>query len=274
VHGQPTFDPQVDSTDDPSRQGGILDLSDARNPVRDYSIVFVPYCTADAFLGARTVTYSSDTAAGRFHIIHSGRANARWALAWVYAHFANPSLVFVTGSSAGAIPTPLYAAQVARHYPRARVIQLGDAAGGYRAQAIPGILALWGATRALQRDPAYRGVDSATLTFETLYQVAARATPRVAFAQFNSAEDNVQLSFLSMLGVRDVPLAPLLAANHADIRRTNPAFMTYTAPGHMHTVLLRPQFYTLTVDGIAVRDWVADLLDGTRVADVGQALLR
>ena len=276
VHGQPTFDPQVDSTDHPSRQGGILDLTDARNPVRDYSIVFVPYCTADAFLGARTVSYSvPDTTRAppvRFQVIHSGRANARWALAWVYAHFANPSLVFVTGSSAGAIPTPLYASLVARHYPRARVVQLGDAAGGYRAPVIPEILALWGATGALKPDPAYRGVDSATLTFETLYQVAARTTPRVSFAQFNSAEDNVQLSFLRMLGVRDVPLARLLAANHADIRRTHP-LRTYTAPGHMHTVLLRPQFYTLAVDGIAIRDWVAGLLEGKSLSDVGQSLL-
>ena len=41
----------------------------------------------------------------------------------------------------------------------------------------------------------------------------------------------------------------------------------------MHTILRRPEFYSLTVDGVAVRDWVADLLDGKRVSDVGQSLL-
>ena len=277
LQGQPTFDPQVDTTDDPGPQAGLLDLANSRNPIRDYIVVFAPYCTADVFLGARTVSYSTtgsmDTAGRRFRIRHSGLANASRVLAWVYDHFAKPSLVFVTGSSAGAIPTPLYASRVAQHYPRARVVQLGDGAGGYRAEAIPGILAQWGATSALKRDPAYRAIDSATLTFETLYAVAARTTPRVAFAQYNSAEDNVQLSFLSMLGVHDVPLAQLLAGNHADIRHINPAFMTFTAPGHMHTVLLRPQFYTLAVDGIAIRDWVAGLLEGKPLSDVGQSLL-
>jgi hypothetical protein len=275
--GRPTFHPQIDSTDDPNRLSGLFDLSNPRNPVGDYSIVFVPYCTADVFLGARTVPYSipgaTDTSGRQFQIRHRGRANADGAVGWVYAHVHNPSLVFVTGSSAGAIPSPLYAAQVARHYPRAKIVQLGDGAGGYRAPAIPGILGAWGATAALKGDAAFRGVDSATMTFEMLYVVAARIAPRVSFAQYKSAEDNVQLSFLSMLGVKDVKFARLLSQNLADIRRANPALRTYTAPGQMHTILRRPEFYTLAVDGVAVRDWVAGLLDGTRVSDVGQSLL-
>jgi hypothetical protein len=41
----------------------------------------------------------------------------------------------------------------------------------------------------------------------------------------------------------------------------------------MHTILRRPEFYSLMVDGVLVRDWVADLLDGKHVSDVGQSLL-
>ncbi len=277
VEGRSTFHPLIDSTDDPNRLTGLFDLSNPQNPVREYSIVFVPYCTADAFLGARTVRYSipgtTDSSARHFDIRHRGRANADQAVAWVYANFLEPSLVFVTGSSAGAIPSPLYASLVAQHYPRARVVQLGDGAGGYRAPAIAGILGAWGATTVLKDDAAYRGVDSAALTFEMLYVVAARSTPRVSFAQYNSAEDDVQLSFLSMLGVKDVKLARLLSLNLADIRRANPGLRVYTAPGQLHTILRRPEFYTLAVDGVAVRDWVAGLLAGVRVPDVGESLL-
>ena len=39
---------------------------------------------------------------------------------------------FVTGSSAGAIPSPFYASLIADHYTDATVTQLGDGAGGYR----------------------------------------------------------------------------------------------------------------------------------------------
>jgi len=58
LQGRPTFHPQIDSTDDPNRLSGLFELSNPRNPVEDYSIVFVPYCTADVLLGARTVPYS------------------------------------------------------------------------------------------------------------------------------------------------------------------------------------------------------------------------
>jgi hypothetical protein len=179
-------------------------------------------------------------------------------------------VVFVTGSSAGAIPSPVVAAQIARHYPRARVVQLGDAGGGYRAPAIPGILARWGATRVLRREPAYRSLDAAALTFESFYVIAARAAPGVRFAQYNNAEDKTQLFFLEQLGVDDARLPGLLAQNLADIRRANPQFRSYTAPGRAHTILLTPQFYALTVDGVRIRDWVAALLDGRVVRNVGQ----
>jgi Pectinacetylesterase len=276
LHARPTYHAQLDSTDIPDTQGGLFDLSNPRNPIKSYTIVFIPYCTGDVFLGGRTVSYVSTDTTGASHQIqvrHQGRANADLAVAWVEAHYAAPQLVFIAGSSAGAIPSPFYASQVARHYPEARIVQLGDGAGGYRAPAIPGILALWGATALLRTDSAYRGVDSASLTFETIYQVSARAAPQVTFAQYNSAEDGVQLSFLALLGVRGVKLAGLLAANLTDIRQVNPALRTYTSPGPMHTILRRPEFYSLTVDGVAVRDWVADLLDGKHVSDVGQSLL-
>jgi hypothetical protein len=192
----------------------------------------------------------------------------------VYDHFDRLDIIFVTGGSAGAIPSPVFAAQIARHYPRARIVQLGDAGGGYRAPAIPGILARWGATEVLRRHAAYRSLDAAALTFESFYVVAARDAPGVRFAQYNNAEDKTQLFFLEQLGIRDASLPGLLALNLAEIRRTNPRFRSYTAPGTAHTILLTPQFYALTVDGVAVRDWVAALLDGRAVRNVGDSLLR
>jgi hypothetical protein len=274
--GQATFDPAVDSTDAPAMFGGIMDLANPANPLKDHSIVFVPYCTADVFLGNRTVTYSApatDSAPARSaQIQHWGSADADSVLNWVYANFRAPSLVFVTGSSAGAIPSPLYASRVAEHYPNARVVQLGDGAGGYGARAISDILAGWGATSSILTDPAYQGVDSATFNLETLYIVGSRATPRVSYTQFNHVDDAVQVIFLRLLGVQE-RLPATIAGNLADIRAANPRFRSYTSPGDMHTILLRPEFYTLTVDNVAFRDWLAQLLDGTEVQDIGESLL-
>jgi len=277
VEGHPTFDQRVDSTDDPARMRGILSLANADNPVRAYTIVFVPYCTADTFLGSRTVTYTSGADSKHphrtFEIHHVGAINAASAMQWAYAHVPDPEIVFVTGSSAGAIPSPVYAAQAARHWRKARVVQLGDAGGGYRAPEIPVLLSRSGTIATLRRDPAYRALDSLTIAHPALYVVSAREAPRATFAEYNAAEDSVQIGFQTALGVKDVPLARTLAENLAEIRRGVPRLRTYTAPGYVHTILLRPQFYMLMVDGVRIRDWVADLLDGKTVGDVGNSNL-
>jgi hypothetical protein len=276
LRGRPTFDPWVDSTDSPANAGGLLDLANLSNPVREFSIVFVPYCTGDVHLGASTLTYFTTTqreAARSYTIHHAGAANVARALEWVYANVARPELIFVAGSDAGAVASPVYAAQLARHYRQARVVQLGDAAGGFRANAIPGILARWGAMDVLRRDPAYAALDSAGMNFEAFYIVAARQAPRATFAQFNTAEDGTQLALLEQLGVRGIPLPVLLARNLSDVRNANLAFRSYTAPGSLHTILLRPAFYLLAVDGVRIRDWVAALIEGRPVQDVGSSLL-
>jgi len=61
---------------------------------------------------------------------------------------------------------------------------------------------------------------------------------------------------------------PLLEANQADIRREVGNYRSYIAGGDMHTILLRPEFYTQTVGDKTVRDWVAALANGEPVADV------
>ena len=78
---------------------------------------------------------------------------------------------------------------------------------------------------------------------------------------------------LHELGVPLTSLTPLLAANLADIRAEVPDFRSYVAPGVTHTILFRASFYTLAVDGVTARDWVAALLNGTSTSDIGSSLL-
>src|SRR5262249_56676297 len=61
-----------------SRQG-ILDFKNSRNPIRDYTAVLIPVCTADVHLGAVEVDYPTDSSAchpaGKLHIRHLGSKN-------------------------------------------------------------------------------------------------------------------------------------------------------------------------------------------------------
>lgn len=269
---KPTYTMTSDSANDASVRQGIFDVANEANPVRDYTMIYIPYCTGDVHLGTRTVDY--EKSGKYFAVRHEGAANLEAVLDWVYSNIRNPRLVFVTGVSAGAIPTPVVAAKVARRYPRARVVQLGDGAGGYQAPAVPALLAGWGATDYLQRDAAYRNLDSADFTFERLYLAASRSAPRVHFAQYNSAEDATQLYFLSLLGIRNQPLPTLLGADLARVSNGANWFHSFTAPGKTHTILRSNAMYTTKVDGVVFSDWLTQLLDGESVDDVGESLVK
>ena len=269
--GKPTYTMTIDSANDVSARTGIFDFGNEKNPVRDYTMVYVPYCTGDVHLGTRQTGYESGTHS--FAVRHGGAANTEAVLDWVYRNVRNPATVFVAGASAGAIVTPVVAEKVARHYPRARVVQLGDGAGGYHADSVPGVLAGWGATDYLREDDAYRSVDSAEFNFERLYLAAGRTAPRVHFAQVNSANDATQVYFLGLLGVKAAALPRLLALDLAELREGLPWFHSYTMPGKVHTILRSNAMYTAKVDNVFFHDWLKALVDDDAVDDVGETLL-
>jgi hypothetical protein len=275
LDGQRTFEPAVDDGDRPWLKGpgvgGILDAGNPANPLHEFTIVFAPYCTADVHLGVDTVRF--ETSDGKhLTVAYRGLANSQRVMDWVTQQYTDPKTVFVSGGSAGAIPSPIFASQLARHYTKAHVVQLGDGAGGYRTMRLAPQLELWGATRALKHDPLYRDLDVQTANFEDFYSRAA-PVPNLQLAQINSIEDRTQLFFLAQLGNQVASLAPLLSANIADLRKSNPKLRTYTMPGAVHTVLTRPDFYAAKVDDVALTKWLDDLVNGRKTANVGDSLL-
>ena len=154
----------------PQSEKGIFDFGNKENPFQHYTVVFVPYCTGDAHLGSRTVTYrlpgSGNSGTGVYTVRHNGYANASAVLRWIFAKFS-PDKIFVAGGSAGAIASPFYAGRIAHKYQGAMITQLGDSAGGLRSPLIPRLLDNWGATNVLRRFRHYRAQDD--LTFERFY---------------------------------------------------------------------------------------------------------
>lgn len=268
---KPTYTMTIDSANDVATRTGIFDVANEKNPLRDYTMVFVPYCTGDVHLGTRETEYENGKRA--FAVRHGGAANLEAVLDWVYTNVRNPGTVFVTGVSAGAVASPVVAGKIARHYPRARIVQLGDGAGGYHADSVPSVLSGWGATDYLREDPAFRSIDASEFTFERLYLAAARTAPRVRFAQVNAANDATQAFFLGLLGVKAAPVPRLLATDLAELRDGVPWFHSYTLPGKVHTILRSNAMYTARVDNVLFRDWLQALVDDDTVEDVGESLL-
>ena len=251
---------------------GALAFGHPENPFSDYSVVFVPYCTGDVHLGNRTASYTvaatDESPEREVTVEHKGFTNGMAALAWTYEAFQSPETIFVTGSSAGAIPSPAYARVLKDHYAGARVVQLGDGAGGYRNLAESRPHEQWGALDALSDFPEIAAMSSDDFNFEVLYTTAGSAEPDVVFSRYDTAEDAVQIQFLQVSGQAPELLQPLLDANEADIDTKITNYFSYVAPGDVHTILLRPEFYTYSVNGTSIRDWVAALAAGEAVSDV------
>ncbi len=265
---QPTYRINTQSLAAP--QDGIFNFERADNPFKDYSVVFAAYCTGDIHLGARDQRYPG-VLPGQppLTIYHRGRSNVEAALQWTYANLPAPRAVFVSGSSAGALPSPMYAAILARHYPQAKFAHLGDAAGGYRFDE-PDTRPdeIWGSFEFLPQTEDFAGIAATDFSYEAIYRAAAAAHPAIVFARYDNAEDEAQKRFLAMRGITDISLLTSLRANNADIRRSAPNFRAYIAGGSLHTILGRPEFYTLHVGATRIRDWVAALAARQPVADV------
>jgi hypothetical protein len=75
--------------------GGFFDRTSAANPFKDYSYVYIPYCTGDIFSGDNVVPYGSSDA----HFV--GYRNITVFLDRIVPTFASADRVILAGSSAG-----------------------------------------------------------------------------------------------------------------------------------------------------------------------------
>ena len=136
---------------------------------------------------------------------------------------------------------------------------------------MPAVLSAWGARQTLER------VTATTLdrwSFESVYMDEVRSASNLRMAQINYHEDEVQLSFLALLGQRDVRLIDLLDANLEEIETSSTDFSSYILPGRRHGIIRDDVFYDAVVDGVRLRDWTASLIDGEEVTSVDCAECR
>ncbi len=265
------YTPFVDASDEPNA-AGIFDFENPDNPFADYSVVFVPYCTGDLHLGDGTQSYNKSDGS-TLTIQHNGYNNSMSAINWMFENYEQPETVFVSGSSAGAIPSPFYATFVAAQYPDTRIEQLGDAGGAYRAKTGVLLYPIWGSASALAQMPRADEVADVMKgeTFEELYIAAAQLYPNATFSQFNTEADSLQAAFLSMVRAEgwDAPgsLADKIAANYADIESADSDnFIGFIGEGSSHVILDNNSFYRSSIRGVPLHEWVGAIAEGAEVS--------
>ena len=244
--------------------GGVFDESNPANPLADYTVVFVPYCTGDTHLGNAEVTYGDDLT-----IQHRGAVNSRAAMDWVTQTYPDVEDLFVTGMSAGSVPTPLFAGLLAEELPSARVVALADASGAYpTAPEFSAVIEANGSMDIVPDWDVYDGATADDLSIPALMWGTAAHNPDIVIARYDNAYDAVQSTFRSFLGVRADDLAADILAIDAEIEQNSRPVSSYVAPGDDHTILMSDRLYTETVEGVAFIDWLTDLVTGDPVGDV------
>jgi len=243
---------------------GIYDRANPENPFRDWTHVYVPYCTGDLHWGNRARSYPS--AGAPTTIQHKGAVNAAAALRWTSDNVPAPERVTVTGCSAGGYGAILWAPALIARYSGASVVHLSDSAAGI---VPPGFLSTvldsWDVSGAWPKDIpalALEALDPAGLTMANLYSGIAGHYPLATFSQWNALEDATQVFFYGLTRGEMAPAADWsqqMLASIAAIRGHNANFASYIAPGWSHCIVNSSAFYTTTVNGVRVSDWVARL---------------
>lgn len=260
------FDHDVGADDHPSLMDGIFDLDNPANPFADYSMVYVPYCTGDVHLGTNTQEYSPELT-----IEHKGAINGQAAVAYLAEQYPDAIEVVVVGESAGAVAAPLYGGLVADALPDARVTVFADGSGGY--PDIPGVNTLigtaWGTLGSAPDWDVNEGLTVEEYSIPSLWIRSGTEHPDITMGRFDFDADEAQVFYSELAGFGAEGLAELMAENEATIEAAGVEQWSYTAPGDRHTLVRQDDFYTMDVDGVTLRDWVAALIAGNPLGDVG-----
>ncbi len=244
--------------DDPAHMSGIFDLANARNPVRDWSFVFIPYCTGDVHAGSAATTYTDPDTGESFTIQHRGADNFRVVLEWIRQNFDTPDQIVVAGSSAGAYGAVTHFSAVRDAFPNGRALMLGDAGQGVTPREF---LAQRNVNWHYQLPTNVFGADGAVTPDEDIVGVLAAHYPNDRFAQYTTTQDITQTAFYALMG------APRACRGWttkmaSDVRRRQDAanFRSYLASGQSHTILRSPLFYSQRSGGAPFAEWMAAAL--------------
>lgn len=258
-----TYNPSADTILEEAREG-IFDLENPQNPVADYNMIVLPYCTGDVHTGSQTVTYETDSGES-ITIEHQGFTNATAVLEWVYANFENPDDIFITGCSAGSYGSIFLAPYIMQSYPDVPTRQLGDAGVGVLTEDWDG-LALWGFYDNIPESFSDLQSFSPAEIINAYYKDSAAAYPENSFAQVTSARDLIQTTFHTFMGGRSWPTYSEELIN--DLVSDVANFDAYVYGGTQHCIIVQPTMYSYAANGVPFIDWFTDYVNGEVIDSV------
>ena len=250
--------------------GGIFNHKNADNPVADWNFIYVPYCTGDVHAGDKTDAGVPGVFGAQQFV---GYRNVAHYLERLVPTFADASHVLVTGQSAGGFGAAFNFDRIADAWPKAQVTLLDDAGPPFADNYLAPCLQqdwrdLWNLDNTIPFDcddcfgPAGGGISNLALYL-------ADKHPGQRLALISSLQDTVIRTFFGYgMNVCEggIMTGDMFEAGLMDFRDQilgdNPSWASFLISGSNHTLIGGPAFFTTTVQGTRIVDWLADLLDG------------
>lgn len=238
----------------PGLSAGLFDPTDAQNPFRDWSMVFVPYCTGDLHAGDAIVDYTDGTTTKTYH--HVGHENALAFLARLIATFPAPGKLVVAGSSAGGGGALFNYPAFRAHWPSGPMYLLDDSLPLLEGASVPqairdGMFLSW-------RLGDITDATCGTICHDDLSQwmkLLAATYPGDRMALISSQQDMTIRAYFALSGPA---FQTALEALVADVLAPTAHFRAFVFPGATHTTAADPSMFTS--NGVELRTWMTQMV--------------
>ena len=262
---------------------GVWNRTRAENPVKDWSYVYVPYCTGDVHMGAKDSQVEGVNGTQHF----AGRTNLKAFMERVVPTFSGAEQVLLTGVSAGGFGAASNAAFVQWAFGDVPVTMIDDSGPTFSSEFLPKCLTdkyvkYWGLENSILDDcgkACSANEDYSTQFLEyTADQAEGRASGLIESDQdsiirgfygigTNNGADDCQgiLLFTSMSALEF--LAGLM--DYRERVKKYPLFSTFYPSSTQHTWLGGDGFYTGTAGDVKLVDWFTGIIEGKPAVHAG-----
>jgi hypothetical protein len=277
---------------DDTKTNGIMSRADDKNPVKDWNMIYIPYCTGDIHGGVNPAGMVPGVTGTQQFV---GRKNMELDLAAIKALLPNTTEVLLTGMSGGGFGTVMSYDQVATFWGQIPVTMIDDSgppmSAPYLAPCLQSqLVSLWGLEKGVLADcgadcTTDAGLDTGNFGINVMKHLGKKYPTR----KFGLIESTGDVTITSFFGFGDngacKGFAPVLEPDFIngllDIRAQmafTPNFGTFYFGGadhQKHTSYegsLDERMSTDNLDGgtgpTALYEWTANMLKGT-VTNVG-----
>lgn len=257
---------------------GIFNVNNPKNPLRDFSFVFVPYCTGDVHSGTRTAGFADGVADTQRYV---GSLNFIKTMDYIEPYFDYKGVeeVVLFGMSAGGYGVYVNFLDLFKRFPKAKFTVINDSGPLFSdATAFPiciqvGFSFIFGLP--IPEDMV-ECCGQPSIGLANVFEYSSKKFPNANFGFISSKRDNVSRYFLSF-GYNNCMGAPgyqlpgdvfenALINLREDILKPKTTWSTYYINGTTHTMLADNSiFYERNTSGMYLYEWVDKLMKGERM---------